>query len=679
MKAFKTIPFLRILVPFVIGILLAINRPSLSLQSVIWPLVASVLLVISYFLLKDRAGYKWIFFLTADLFLFLFGSHLTFLQNDLYDSTSYTHYLKRDSTNTVLAEINDIPVHKEKFTRFNLKIRGIKDTSGFKSVNGQIYAYVKNGMQTSFLEPGNVILINARFQELNEPQNPFEFDYKSYLFYRNIHHTVFIDSSCFAKVSIESPMNPLWRMALRCKNFVLLSLRNSGLSSEAFSISSALLTGYDDEIDKSVMDSFSHSGTLHVLSVSGLHVGLIYLVFNFLFNRFDPENKHKLKRFLITGFSLWGFALITGFSAPVLRSVIMFSLLGVGKVYFRNQRHNQLNILLVSAFLLLVWNPFFIVDIGFLLSYLALFGLIYFQPALAANWQPANPVLKYLWESTCASFAATISTLPITLFCFKQFPLWFFVCNIVVVPATFVLMLLAMLLLFKVPVISTLINLLIKILVWFISLFNSGTYGYIDNIDFSFSDSVFLSFLIFMFSIGLQYRVYVYLRNAFLLLIFWQIASIYSSYCSKTSVQFAVYKLQKEEGFSVKNGPYVQLSEVGQKNYDFHIKPNLNSFNYPEIKRQNFNYLEKSGRAILLLRGNQSLANIDLQKITTLVLAGNCRIDEGKLEQAKNLKILISGGSNTEKSIAYAEELSRKFKVGFYSVKRSGCYTSDMN
>lgn len=651
----------------------------MALGSSIWPLLASSFLVGSYFLFSEKTNYKWIFYSATDLFMILLGSHLTFLQNDLNDASSYTHYLKEDSTNTVLLQVNDIPVRKEKFTRFSLKVLGINNSSGFKNVNGQVYAYLKNGTSTAALVPGNVILVSAKFQEPEAPQNPFEFDYKNYLFYRNIHHTVFADSSQFRTVILASQLNPLWRFGLKCKVAVLGALRKSGLSQEAFSICSALLTGYDDEIDRSVMDSFSHSGTLHVLSVSGLHVGLIYLVFNFLFNRFDPTNKHKLTRFLFITFSLWGFALITGFSAPVLRSVIMFSLLGIGKIYYRNQRHNQLNILLVSAFVLLAWNPFFIVDIGFLLSYFALFGLIYFQPALAANWQPQNPISKYLWESTCASFAATISTLPITLFCFKQFPLWFFVCNIVVVPATFLLMLLAMFILFKVIGMVTLVNGLIKILIWFISLFNSGTYGYIDNVDFTFADSIFLTLLIFLFSIALQYRSYSYMRNAFLLLVFWQISSIYSSYRSKTAVQFALYKLQREEGFSIKNGREVSVSEVGKRNFDFHIKPNLNSYNYPKLKNENFNYLEKSGKGILILKGKQSLKNFDAGKLRTLILSDNCRINEEEIERFENLELIVSGGSNSENSIAYAEKLSRKFKLGFYCVKRKGCFKTDMN
>lgn len=679
MKAFKTIPFLRILVPFLCGIVWTIYLPSLTVRSPLLILAGSVFLVVSYFTLGEKKNYKWAFFLTADLLLVLLGSYLTYSQNDLTNTSSYTRWIRDNSENTLLVQVDDIPVRKEKFTRFSLKVLGIKDSTGVRNVNGHVYGYFRNGVSATSLQPGTVIVLSAKLQELEAPQNPFEFDYKNYLFYKNIHHTVFADSTQYQVIRLESGLNPIWSFGLKCKGDVLASLRASGLSPDAFSICSALLTGYDDEINKSVMDSFSHSGTLHVLSVSGLHVGLIYLIFNFLFDRLDPNNRYKLSRFLVISACLWGFALITGFSAPVLRSVIMFTLLGIGKIYYRHQRLNQLNILLASAFILLVWNPFFIMDIGFLLSYLALFGLMYFQPMLAANWQPGSPILKYLWESTCASFAATISTLSVTLFCFKQFPLWFFICNIVVVPATFLLMLLAMLVLFKLTGVSILINWLINTLIWFISLFNAGGLGYIDNIHFTFSDSIFLSALIFLISIAIQYRSYIYLRNAFLVMIFWQIAAIYTSYLSKSAVEFTAYKLQREDGFSLKNGQDVTLTEVNKRNFDFHIKPDLNSFNYPKVESRNFNYLERAGRGILLVGKNQSLRIADPGKVRTLVLLQNSRPKEAELTTLTNLELIVSGGSNSEKSVAYAEELSRKFKLGFYSVKRSGCFKTDMN
>src|SRR6476620_11471941 len=140
-----------------------------------------------------------------------------------------------------------------------------------------------------------------------------------------------------------------WQAGLSCKEFVLKSLKEGGLSAEAYGICAALLTGYDADIDSGIMEAFSHSGTLHVLSVSGLHTGLIYLVLSFLFDLADRRKNRKLLKFLFITFFLWGFALVAGFSAPVLRAVIMFNLLGFGKIFFRAGARHQVNILCVSA------------------------------------------------------------------------------------------------------------------------------------------------------------------------------------------------------------------------------------------------------------------------------------------------------------------------------------------
>ena len=159
--------------------------------------------------------------------------------------------------------------------------------------------------------------------------------------------------------------------------------------------------------------------------------------------------------------------------------------------------------------MLLIYNPLYINDIGFLLSYFALFGLIYFQPKISGLWQPTNKILNSVWQSSSASLAATLSTLPITLYFFHQFPLWFLLCNIIVVPATFVLLLLAGLLLLKLKFVSSIINFLMLWLIKFINLFSQNNSS-IELIDFTMIDVLFLTLLIVFFSIG---RFVVKFRN----------------------------------------------------------------------------------------------------------------------------------------------------------------------
>ena len=511
-----------------------------------------------------------------------------------------------------------------------------------------------------------------------EPKNPEEFNYKNYLNTKQIYHTAFIDSGSFVPFSDKAFTNPIWSLGLKCKSFVLKGLKESGLSDTAYSICAALLTGYDDEIDKSVIQAFSHSGTLHVLSVSGLHTGLIYLCLNFLFDLLDKKRKYKLLRFTLITLLLWFFALITGFSAPVLRAVIMFNLLGIGQIYFRGQLRNQINILLVSAFVLLCYNPFYLVDVGFQLSYMALFGLLYFQPKFDRLWQPSNLVLNYGWKSITTSLAATISTLPLTLFYFKQFPLWFFICNMVVVPATFLLLLLALFALFKVKVIVTFINVLVKYLVIFIQLFNSENSGYIDAIHFTAKDLFLLSVLIILVSVLLEYRQYKSLVFSLLVLIFWQVLSLFESYSLKQKSGLTVYHIRKGHGVSVKNKSQLSLSVSDTNSFDFHIKPHLTSLNYPTIEYKEFNLVKSTNTYILFLNRPGFWPKMNYSEIKTLVISNNFAVSEHDLLPFKNLKTLVADASNNRQTVTNALELSRKFGFSFYNIKYEGAYLSEL-
>ena len=352
----------------------------------------------------------------------------------------------------------------------------------------------------------------------------------------------------------------------------------------------------------------------------------------------------------------------------------MFNLLGFGKIYFRQDYRNQMNILLVSAFILLVFNPFFITDVGFQLSYFALAGLIYFQPGISSCWQPKHYFLNSLWQSIAASVAATISTLPLTLLYFKQFAVWFFLCNLVVVPATFVILLLALLVVIHVPVVALLVNFLFGFLIQFINFFNSDVYGFVDMIDFTFWDALILSAFIVLVSITIQYRNFKGALISMYLFIFWQALSIVLSYSAKKSELFTCYALQKKNLFSVKCGAQTLISENDSLNFSFHVKPHLISFNHPAIKIASFNFIAHNHNSILILSKANFWPKEHFKEIKTLVLCNNFKLTEKDLHQFKSLKSIVCASSNNNFTIKKTQELSRKFAIDFYNVKQKGAF-----
>ncbi|MDX2174512.1 MAG: ComEC/Rec2 family competence protein [Bacteroidota bacterium] len=630
-----------------------------------------------YYVQYVNAKQKRIYLFLADVFLMALGFSLTVYSQTKNKDLFYAKYLKSNEAQTFIGVIDDLPIEKEKFYKCSVTLLELKTDATYKSINGKTICYIKKSSHKKSPNFGETILFKSNVIEVPPPLNPYEFDYKNYLNYRNIYHTFFIDSLCYEVIPNQQNLSSIWQFGLEAKSYVITVLRNSNLSQDAFAICAALITGYDDEISKTTMTAFSKTGTLHVLSVSGLHTGLIYLVLNFFFDLIDRKKKYKYLRFvIITGF-LWFVALLTGFSAPILRAVVMFNLLGIGKLFFRPSQKNQINILLVSAFLLLLFNPLFIKDIGFLLSYFALFGLMYFQPKISNLWQPENKIINSLWQTSCASVAATLSTLPITLYFFHQFPLWFVVCNIIVVPATFVLLLLAVLLLFKLNFVSYVINFIMTWLMKFINLFGKSNSS-IELIDFTITDVLFLSVLIVVFTLAIQKRSYQFSFAALLVLISWQLVSIFYSYESKSKSLISVYQLNKFNTVAIKNTHTVLINQLDTSNYNFHIKPHFTSFNNPTIKIDNYNFINYQNLNVLLLNKKNFFPVVNFKLVNTLVIANNFKLKEEYLQNFTNLKQVVVDGSNSNYVVSHVEKLCRKFGYAFYNTKQNGAYIIEL-
>lgn len=670
---FTNIPFFRILIPFVIGILFSLKYYSQPINILFLITLIAAAFVFRYF--KDQSIYlKRAFLICLDIFFFLLAINLVHHADTIQQKNYYGNYVQTDSAVCFIGTVNELPVQKEKFIKCRLMVNEVKTNIGYQKTEGTIIAYFKRSDSDQKIKAGATFIIKAKLLSVNAPQNPYEFNYQNYLYNKHIYHTAFIEKDAYHILDVPVQLNPLWYSGLKIKEHILQRLKSSALSANAYGICAALLTGYDDEIDKQVVESFSHSGTLHVLSVSGLHTGLIYLVLSFLFDLIDKKRKYKILKFSFITILLWAFALITGFSAPVLRAVIMFNLLGFGKIFFRSGYRNQINILLVSAFILLCYDPFFITDVGFLLSYFAVFGLLYFQPKLEANWQPENYLLKKFWQATTVSFAATIATLPLTLFFFKQFPLWFFICNILVVPASFLILLLAALIVFKMGFVAVFINYLVKGLIAFITFFNSSEYGFIDSIDFSFYDALFFSFFIIVVTLSIQNRSYRLSVACLVLLIWWQLSALFLSFNSKTNNLLAVYQINKHSSIAIKDKQHTTLNALDSSAFMFHIKPHVVSFNNTTLNVNDFNFIKKDDKQILILNKHNYWPDMDLAKVSLLILANNFKLGAKDLEAFTGLKTIVIDGSNNSYSIKKTEQLCRKFDVELIKTKQQGAY-----
>ena len=670
MHHLSKIPFVRILLPFVLGILISLNYAGSGLP---FALLIGIFLLGSMLLFIKVTGdaVNRSILLVLDLFLFFFALNLTQNARSIDPCTHYSNYSKVDTVFWV-GQVDDIPVNKPRSLKLNLKVLKIKTDTGYSNCQGNVIAYVQRNELAKNIEPGNFILIKSIFQEVGGPQNPYAFDFKNYLAIHSVYHTCYVDSNSFSTLPNEISRS-LWQMGLAIKYKIIKRLGEVDLSENARTICSALITGFDDDIDKEVLESFSHSGTLHILSVSGLHVGLIYLLLNYFLSFIDRNKKYKLLQLIFISLCLWFFALITGFSAPVLRSVIMFNLLGFGNLYFRNKAANQVNILAVSAFMLLLNNPLLVQDIGFLLSYFALFGILFFFPKIYKLYAPKNKIAESIWKSVAVSFSATITTLPITLLVFHQFPIWFAFANLIIVPLSFALLLLSFVALFKLSFVSSIINFLTAFMIKFISMFNADGWSFIDRIDFNFTDAIFLILvLIFVTSLFLT-RSYKYALGLMVVLVSWQLYALGNSYKAKIKNEMVVYQVPRSSCTSIKNKLHTILSHHDTDHYSLSVKPNLISYNNTNIITSPFNFCKSERSSVLVLNEKNKIPGNFNLSVTHLLISNNAIPKQNFFDKLR-LKVVVADGSNSYWAVRKLEKLCQDRRIQFHSTRDKGAF-----
>ncbi|NJO90405.1 MAG: ComEC/Rec2 family competence protein, partial [Chloroflexia bacterium] len=227
-------------------------------------------------------------------------------------------------------------------------------------------------------------------------------------------------------------------MAYDLRSSILSVYQSSGIQGDEFAILAALTLGVKDYLSDEIVEAYSDSGAMHVLAVSGLHVGILMAMLNMIFSFFWKRKKLLVLKSIIILVFLWLFALITGLAPSVTRSALMFSFFILSKN--SGKRPSSYNSLAAAAFIILLFNPNALFHVGFQLSFLAVISILLFQQKLYRTIDIKNKYLDYFWQLTTVSLAAQIGTTPISIFYFHQFPIYALLTNIIVIPAAAIIL-----------------------------------------------------------------------------------------------------------------------------------------------------------------------------------------------------------------------------------------------
>ena len=664
---FSKIPFVRLLIPFVSGILLYIGF-HWHFNSLAVLLFLFLLLGLVYSLSRKKSNYlkNSLFVFLSDLFLMFSGFYGCYHSYPKTYDNYFGHKVSGANQNWV-GVINDLPVEKEKFYKAVISIRSLNNSA----VEGKVLAYFKKPFNKQVLNPGNLIGVNSRFQSIKGPSNPHEFNYRDFMANKGVLYQTFIDSADVLPLNDQKDFG-LITSGLNFKTHLISVFFNSNLTKEAAQLCAALLTGYDDEISTDVINSFAHSGTLHVLSVSGLHTGILFSVIMILLGWLDPYNRFKKTKLVIMLMALWGFVFIAGFSPPVLRAAIMLSLISVGKYFYNYFENVTLNILAVSAFILLLFNPLLVYDVGFLLSYSAVLGILLYEPSIT-NWLTfKNGILNKIWQLCSVSIAAQISTLPLTLYFFHQFPLWFIFSNLLVIPICTVIMFFGTLFLLKLSFITPLINLLTEFVLKIVRLSDVSGWGYIDKIDFGLNDAIIMSVALILLTLFVRRPSFSIAVSFLLMVLIGMMFSVIQSFMAKSASKIIVYHSNGETAIDVKNAnKLISDNTLAKNSYNYHVKNNHSTYNYPLENRVPVSFVANDRQTVLVIKKEDDLLLVPFLNPSCLILTNNCVPDVSVLKKVKPDRI-VCDGSNSVKSIRAIKKLCNNLKIPLYSTKENG-------
>lgn len=434
MNNFTQFPFVRFCIALILGIVL---YNYFTLANIIGVVVAWLCFSLAYaiiFIFRQRFKNQLLVGCIGLLFLCTSGYLLAFLNNEKSYPQYYSHQLQGVSHYEVI--VDNLVEEKENSWKVVAEVRALVKSNEILPAKGKILLYLDNHTvdKPNF---GDVLLIKGKPQEITSPKNPEEFNYQQYMSWQNIDFQQYCRASMIEKLGNENP-DYLKSLAIK-SNIVADSIFTTFVEGkQEYGVANAMILGQRDDIDSNLMQAYSAAGAIHVLSVSGLHVGVICGVLMVLLGFLRKWGKNgKILWLLTVLLILWFYAFLTGLSSPVLRSTLMFSVILIAKTFQR--KDDSYNTVAFSAFCLLLINPNFVYNVGFQLSYLAVFGMIYFQPKL-------NPLLiidkskswfhwlaDHTWKVTTVAIAAQIATFPITIYYFHQFPNYFIFANPIVI------------------------------------------------------------------------------------------------------------------------------------------------------------------------------------------------------------------------------------------------------
>lgn len=679
----KKMPVIRLLIPFLMGIA----------QQCYWPFPVSVIqglaltcaglaglysLVLFPFFQRYKSGF--INGLSVFLLFAALGA-LSVWRQDARNRSLWPGNIDKESDALVI-KLTEKPVERANTWKSTAQLISLIRDERQIPVRGKVLAYFSKGADTLRLSAGDQLITSAILLPIPSNANPGGFDFHQYAFFQGITHQVFIRNN-FIVTGNSQPI--IQQFVSRIREWALAILQTAFPKKRERGLAEALLIGYKNELDKELVQSYTDTGVVHIIAISGLHLGLIYWLLVKLLNPLSMHRKLKWLSPLLIISGLWLFTLLAGAQPSVLRSAIMFTCIVIGNSLSR--RSTIYNSLALSAFILLCYNPYWLWDAGFQLSYAAIIGIAAYMKPVYHLLNFKNRLVDMIWQMNAVTISAQLLTLPICIYHFHQFPNYFLLSNFIAVPVSS-LILLAEILLCSVSFIPIVFHFTAKICSLLI-IFMNNCVEKIGRLPFAVWDGLQISFIqavLLMLFIVLSLSCPVYKKN----LRFLGYASLVSitGFMILRSVSFMRASQQQkvivyQQAIDFADGRnYISLyTKPGQDDYNtapvrtfFRLKP----ADTLSMTRSGNLVCFSSAKILIAGTGTGYLPTTDKQFIDLLILTQDPVNGPVEFAQTMNIRQVVADATVPSWKCRKWQQLCDSLRIPFHDVRSKGAFVMNL-
>lgn len=661
----------------IVGILFGNYFSAQPVQLLVVFGILILLFIAVYFYANKQFQTPFLFPIFVFLISFCIGLGAITFKNQLNHKNHYSNTVQFSVEETVSALITIESVLKST-DYYNKYEAEVLQLNGKKTI-GKILVNIKRDSAKSQLQVDDRLAVKMVFTEIAEPLNPYGFNYKKYLQQQQIHHQIYGENSQFLR--LKKTKQSIKGFAAKIRKKINISLIQKGFKNDELAVVNALLLGQRQNLTSELQQSYIGAGAIHILAISGLHIGIILLILTAVFKPLHYFRHGKLIATIIIITILWLYAIIAGLSPSVVRAVAMFTAIAIAMQV--NRPSSTYKTLVISMFFLLLFNPYYLFEVGFQLSYLAVFSIVWIQPKLYNLWKPKFWALDKLWQLLTVSTAAQMGVLPLSLYYFHQFPGLFFVSNLVIIPVLGII-LSAGILIILLSVLQIVPQFMVDAFIFVIQQMNYFV-AWVANQKYFIIQQISMSFLLMMafyalLFFGLKWtekKVFYRFMLVLISVVLLQTVFIFEKYGTQSSNEFIVFNESKSSTVGEKNGNEIRfdtsadsLKTVANFKMAYLVGAGLNEIR-PSEKIKNLYHFNTE---TILVVDSLGIYNVKSLKPTMVILRQSPKINLERLFQKLKPKIVIADGSNYKSYLKDWEQTCLKNKTPFHNTLQKGAF-----